>query len=327
MAASMRWAWGSPGVGLAHEPLPDAPLPINQVEGGPDAITQGFPIAKVVVDHHGVTQTELADFGRHRRRVPLPVELWAMHPDHDQPLWPEAGLDRLEPWEGAVAVPALKGPDIDQHHLATQPREAQRRTIDPGGGRGLGKLWRVPGLGGKPGRGKGPGEQADGKAAKGTVSGYLDGSDDLVRLERRTLDHRSRTPLPVYGADGLQVAALGVTHGSVPALAYRVEYGGRSLVFSGDQNGDDAQFVDFARGADLLVMAHAVPEDTGLVAARLHALPSEIGTIAQGAGVKHLLLSHLMRRSEQTLDQSLGIIRSHYPGPITIAEALLCLEP
>jgi ribonuclease BN (tRNA processing enzyme) len=159
------------------------------------------------------------------------------------------------------------------------------------------------------------------------VSGYLDRSDDLVRLERRTLDHRRRTPLPVYGADGLQVTALGVTHGSVPALAYRVEYGGRSLVFSGDQNGDDAQFVDFARGADLLVMAHAVPEDTGPVAARLHALPSEIGTIARGAGVKHLLLSHLMRRSEQTLDQSLGIIRSRYPGPTTIAEDLLCLEP
>ena len=136
-----------------------------------------------------------------------------------------------------------------------------------------------------------------------------------MRLERRTLDHRSRTPLPVYGADGLQVTALGVTHGSVPALAYRVEYGGRSLVFSGDQNGDDAQFVDFARGADLLVMAHAVPEDTGPVAARLHALPSEIGTIAQGAGVKHLVLSHLMRRSEQALDQSLGIIRSRYTGP------------
>jgi len=166
-----------------------------------------------------------------------------------------------------------------------------------------------------------------GQGAFRYLSGYLDGSDDLVRLERRTLDYRSRTPLPVYGADGLQVTALGVTHGNVPALAYRVEYRGRSLVFSGDQNGDDAQFVNFARGADLLVMAHAVPEDTGPVAARLHALPSEIGTIAQGAGVKHLVLSHLMRRSEQALDQSLGIIRSHYPGPIIVAEDMLCLEP
>jgi ribonuclease BN (tRNA processing enzyme) len=102
---------------------------------------------------------------------------------------------------------------------------------------------------------------------------------------------------------------------------------GRSLVFSGDQNGDDAQFVNFARGADLLVMAHAVPEDTGPVAARLHALPSEIGTIAQGVDVKHLILSHLMRRSEQALARSLGIIRSHYPGPIIVAEDMLCLDP
>lgn len=176
------------------------------------------------------------------------------------------------------------------------------------------------------------------------LGGYLDGSDGLVRLERRTLnagdgepaigagtapgsDQRNGTPLAVYTADGLQVTALGVTHGSVPALAYRVEYGGRILVFSGDQNGDDAQFVDFARGADLLVMAHAVPEDTGPVAARLHALPSEIGSIARGAGVKHLILSHLMGRSERALDQSLEIIRSRYKGPITVAEDMLCLEP
>ena len=58
-----------------------------------------------------------------------------------------------------------------------------------------------------------------GQGAFRYLSGYLDGSDDLVRLERRTLDYRSRsrtrTLLPVYGADGLQVTALGVTHGSV----------------------------------------------------------------------------------------------------------------
>jgi len=157
------------------------------------------------------------------------------------------------------------------------------------------------------------------------LRGYLDGSDDLVRLERHTLDHRSRIPLPVYADAGLQVTALGVTHGAVPALAYRVDYQGQAIVFSRDQNGDDPEFVAFARGADLLVMAHAVPEDAGPVAARLHALPSEIGAIALGAGVKHLVLSHLMRRSERALDQSLGIIRSHYPGPITVAEDLLCM--
>lgn len=168
---------------------------------------------------------------------------------------------------------------------------------------------------------------APGQGAFRYLSGYLDGSDGLVRLQPQTLDHRGRTPMPVDAAPGLAVAALGVTHGGVPALAYRVEVGGRVVVFSGDQNGDDRQMVDFARGADLLIMAHAVPEDTGPVAARLHALPSEIGAIAQGAGVKRLVLSHLMQRSERALGQSLAIVRARYPGPVAVAEDLMCLEP
>lgn len=161
----------------------------------------------------------------------------------------------------------------------------------------------------------------------GYLAGYLEGNDGLVRLARTTLDYEGRTSQPVYDAEGLRVTAVGVTHGIVPALAYRVEYQGKAVVFSGDQNGDDAHFADFARGADVLLMAHAVPEDAGPAAARLHALPSEIGTIARDAGIAHLVLTHLMRRSERTLDESLRIIRSRFDGRVTVAEDLLCVEP
>jgi ribonuclease BN (tRNA processing enzyme) len=166
-----------------------------------------------------------------------------------------------------------------------------------------------------------------GKGAFRYLGGYLDGSDDLFRLERRTLDADRRGTLPVLSRDGLTVTATGVTHGPVPALAYRAELGGRSIVFSGDLNGDDAQFIDFARNADLLIMDHAVPENAGRIAANLHALPSEIGDIARQAGVKHLVLSHLMPRSERTLDSNLEIIQARYAGRVTVAEDLMCLSP
>ena len=159
------------------------------------------------------------------------------------------------------------------------------------------------------------------------LAGYLDGSDGLVRLERYTLDAGRRTPMPVYESDGLEVTAIGVTHGSVPALAYRVDYDGRSIVFSGDQNGDDPQFADFARGADLLVMAHAIPENAGRIAAMLHARPSEIAAIAEAAGVEHLLLSHIMGRSERMLAESLDIIAKGYTGSTGVARDLMCVVP
>lgn len=159
------------------------------------------------------------------------------------------------------------------------------------------------------------------------LAGYLDGSDGLVALEPRTLDAAGREPIPVHETDAYRVSAIGVTHGPVPALAYRVDIGEQRIVFSGDMNGDDPWFVDFARGADLLIMDHAVPEDAGPVATRLHALPSEIAAIAKEADIGHLVLSHLMRRSERALDESLARIRRVYAGPVSVAEDLACFTP
>jgi ribonuclease BN (tRNA processing enzyme) len=165
--------------------------------------------------------------------------------------------------------------------------------------------------------------------AFGYLAGYLDGSDGLVRLERHTLEADSQEPIPVLETDDYQVSAIGVSHGPVPALAYRIDVGEQRIVFSGDLNGDDPWFVDFARDADLMIMDHAVPEQAGAVAAGLHALPSEIAEIAKTAEVKHLVLSHLMRRSERALDDSLARIRAVYPGALSVASDLDCfgLEP
>ena len=48
-------------------------------------------------------------------------------------------------------------------------------------------------------------------------------------------------------------------HANIPALAYRVQTGGVSIVFSTDQNGTNPKFVDFAKGANVLIMHLAIP--------------------------------------------------------------------
>lgn len=165
------------------------------------------------------------------------------------------------------------------------------------------------------------------------LSDFLDGGDAPFKLDVLTLPAkpgRTSTALEEI-SDGhrIRVTALGVEHGIVPALAYRVDIDGTGVVFSGDQNGNNPAFPQFARGARLLVMTHAVPEDAGPVARRLHALPSEIGRNAAQAGVGELLLSHLMRRSLDSLDANLAEMRKHYRGPIKVAADLMCvpLEP
>jgi ribonuclease Z len=57
----------------------------------------------------------------------------------------------------------------------------------------------------------------------------------------------------VYEASGVTVTAFLVDHGPVtPAFGYRVDYGGHSVVFSGDTKPSD-NLVKFARGADVLI--------------------------------------------------------------------------
>ena len=157
------------------------------------------------------------------------------------------------------------------------------------------------------------------------LAGALDGSAGQFALLPKEIVAASRKPVTVFDAAGLRVEAIGVPHGPVPALAYRVSVGGRRLVFGGDQNGSADWFWKFARRADLLVMGLAIPEHADPVARGLHAPPGVIGAGAGRAEVRGLLLSHLMERSLYSLDANLAALRRGYTGPLTVAQDLACL--
>ena len=160
------------------------------------------------------------------------------------------------------------------------------------------------------------------------LDGYLDGSDGLVELETVEVDTGITRATRVYTDTGtdIEILALGVPHGPVPALAYRIRIGQQSIVFSGDQNGSSDAFIDFARGTDVLVMHMPVPENIGGVGRKLHAPPSVIGKIAAETGTGKLVLSHFMARSLENREENLNQIRSRYDGPLVIADDLDCVR-
>jgi len=116
-----------------------------------------------------------------------------------------------------------------------------------------------------------------------------------------------------------------VPHGIVPALAYRVRIGDTIIVFSGDQNGSDDEFVEFAKNAAVLIAHMPVPEGIRGAAHSLHAPPGVIGTFAREAQVGTLVLSHLMARSLRNLDDNVAIVKSHYNGRVMVANDLDCM--
>ena len=159
------------------------------------------------------------------------------------------------------------------------------------------------------------------------LSGYLDGTDGLVRLQPVTASHEDGVSTEIFRNDRATIVAQGVPHGIVPSWADRIEAGGKVLVFASDQNGTDDQFAVFARNANLLIAHLAVPESAGGAAVRLHAKPSVIGNLARKAGVERVVLSHFMARSLRSLEEQVATVRDHFPGDVTVAEDLACFLP
>ena len=106
----------------------------------------------------------------------------------------------------------------------------------------------------------------------------------------------------VYDDGTVKVTAFPVDHKPVRhAFGYRFESRGESVVISGDMRPNE-NLIRYAKGADVLVLEAYLPEwfdkvDTPEVAARLksyHTSAEEAGAIAAAAGVKTLVLTHLI---------------------------------
>jgi ribonuclease BN (tRNA processing enzyme) len=113
----------------------------------------------------------------------------------------------------------------------------------------------------------------------------------------------AQVPVVVLEDGPVRVTAVAVTHGhAVPALAYRFDTAGGSVVFSGDTTPND-DLIKLARGADILV--HQVADlgylerhgFTGAALDRMAALHTDVaqvGEVAERAGVGELILSHYL---------------------------------
>lgn len=155
------------------------------------------------------------------------------------------------------------------------------------------------------------------KGAFAYLGGLRDGSDGL-RLTVRPLsvDYRSANKTEVYKDDDVRIFAFGIPHGDVPALAFRIEGKAGTIVISADQNGSRPGFVEFAQGADILVMPAAIDDDADEASRFLHAGPTVIGKLAARIGPRMLVLNHFMGKSLVDKDRNVAVIKQYYHGPV-----------
>ncbi len=158
------------------------------------------------------------------------------------------------------------------------------------------------------------------------LSSFLDGSESYT-VQPHDINTDSKQEQVILNNSLYQITAVPTHHGPIPAVAWQVKIGDRKIVFSGDMNNDNHTLAHLAAKADLLIAHHAVPESAIGVARKLHMPPSEIGKVARQAAVRQLVLSHRMLRTIGVEEESAGVIKHHYAGPLHFAEDLQCFKP
>ncbi|MCK4349960.1 MAG: MBL fold metallo-hydrolase [Candidatus Krumholzibacteria bacterium] len=139
----------------------------------------------------------------------------------------------------------------------------------------------------------------------GLYDGIVPGDDRLgLRGAFRSAGH------PGGGPD---VQASEADHAGKAAYAYRLDYQGSSVVFTGD-TGYTRSIVELANGADLLVAECSFPDDRAM---KGHLTPSSAGRIAVEAGVGRIVLVHLYPSMEEAA--AIEGVKRIYDGPVEVA--------
>jgi ribonuclease BN (tRNA processing enzyme) len=143
---------------------------------------------------------------------------------------------------------------------------------------------------------------------------------------------------PVMQDESVKVTAALVHHPPVvPSFAYRFDAADRSIVISGDTTPSD-NLIRLAQGADVLVhealyvpgvdrLVARVPNAPALRQSILshHTSAEDAGRVAQAAGVKSLVLSHLVPPDDPEITDQMWIdaARLHFRGPVIVGKDLL----
>jgi ribonuclease BN (tRNA processing enzyme) len=150
--------------------------------------------------------------------------------------------------------------------------------------------------------------------------------------------HEIRDAGLVTRDEDITVRATPVIHPPLPlAFAYRFDAPDRSIVISGDTAKSD-QLVKLAEGADVLVhsafyapaierLIARVPNAATLRRSIMNGQTSaeDAGRVAQAAGVKILVLSHLIPPDDPDVTERMWIdaVRPHFKGAIVVGKDLL----
>jgi ribonuclease Z len=140
-----------------------------------------------------------------------------------------------------------------------------------------------------------------------------------------------------YDKNGVKITAFEVDHAAAirPALGYRIEYAGRTVVVSGDTRFSE-NLIKFAKGADVVIHEVAAAKDELLRADEAsrrildnHTTPQQAGTLFERVKPKLAVYTHIIllgpAATAVTLQELVAMTRQTYNGPLEVGEDLMTI--
>ena len=135
---------------------------------------------------------------------------------------------------------------------------------------------------------------------------------------------------------GFKITAFDVNHGKLikPAIGYRIDYDGRSVVISGDTKYNE-NLIKHSMGVDLLLHQVAAARQELLDSAPLwkaimahHTKPDEVGKVFTQTKPKLAALYHLVVLTNGKIPpvkppEMLAIVKEHYDGDVVLSKDLM----
>jgi ribonuclease Z len=143
-------------------------------------------------------------------------------------------------------------------------------------------------------------------------------------------------PATVYERNGVTISSFPVIHILNGAVGYRLDYAGRSVVFSGDTRASHT-VVDASDGADLLIhetfpaasvfaKKAGIPEDLAeAIVNGVHTSPAMAGKVFARAGARLSAMWHLAVDHE-TVGPVFEEMRTEHDGPVVISQDLTVFD-
>ena len=134
----------------------------------------------------------------------------------------------------------------------------------------------------------------------------------------------------VYDGCGITIIAFEVDHGGeqLDAYGYRIDYGGRSVVLSGDTTLNE-NLIAHSQNVDLIVhevthgMGDGIERSNLERIRRNHTIPKDAGSVFNRTKPKMAAYNHLLLFGDATCNDLVPATRETYHGPLVVGEDMM----